>query len=148
MTKTIKDILPGEWVEGIVVRGRGRGKKLGFPTINLTPLGVILSEAKDLAKSSLTRRSVKKEFNFPYGIYSCEVKYKNYKQYKGLLFYGSRPTFAETNPSLEILLVQLVPQIKLGQKVQFKLMKYLRKVKKFASEKELVKQIKKDLQAI
>ncbi len=126
MTNIINDILPGEWMEGIVVGGKGRGKKLGFPTINL-----------------LTEK-----INFPFGIYICWIRYKNYEIYKGLLFYGSRLTFAETDPSLEILLLQFVPQTKLGQKIQFKLMKYLREVKKFSSAKELIKQIKKDLQAI
>jgi len=79
------------------------------------------------------------------GVYSCKIKI-NRQIFKGLLHYGPRPTFKELNPSLEIHVLDFNKEIKKGKKIQFKLLKYLRKIKKFKTKEDLVKQIRKDIE--
>lgn len=129
--KSIKSILADNWYEGIIIKGRGRGKTLGFPTINLKPLNF---ETFKL---------------FDYGVYSCQVKINN-KIHQGLLHYGPRPTFKEKDPSLEIHLLSNLchpdpePVERERSIVQFKPLKYLRPIKKFKTKEALTGQIKKD----
>ena len=62
------------------IKGKGRGKFLGYPTINLeVPAGFDLSE----------------------GIYAAWVTIDD-TRFRGALHWGPIPTFEETTPSLEI----------------------------------------------
>ena len=159
--KSIKSILADEWYKAKVIKGSGRGRKLGFPTINLT---------------------LPRSWEQKHGVYVCLVKIKDnqsqtkvcyYKKsihyYKGLLHYGPRLTFKETEPSLEIYITpprseqvtsrgwgritpprwhKVTPRgwfIKEKTEVEFKLLKYLRKTKKFKDKTSLINQIRRDV---
>lgn len=136
--KSIKSILADNWYEGIIIKGRGRGKTLGFPTINLTPSVILIP--------SLVEGEGSPDKKWKFGVYSCQVKIDN-KIYSGLLHYGPRPTFKEKDLSLEIHILSSSchPEIVSGSLVYFKLLKFLRKIKKFKNKKELAEQIRKDI---
>lgn len=122
--KTIKYILTDKWIEGRVVKGKARGRILGFPTINI----------------------IGEDIKILHGVYVCKAKIDNFI-YNGLLFFGLRLTFNETPLSLEIYLLNFNQKVNPGTKIEFKVIKFLRKVKKFNNEKDLISQIKKDLLA-
>lgn len=119
-------ILPDVWFQGIAKKGMGRGKKLGFPTINL---------------------KLNRQFSLKHGVYVCQTKIDNIT-YHGLLFYGPRPTFKEKRPSLEIFLLNFNQPVNLDKKISFRLIKFIRPVKKFTSAEQLIAQIHKDLEFI
>ena len=119
-------ILPDVWLKGTVIKGQGRGKKLGFPTINLQ-----LGQALNLRS----------------GVYLCKIKIGN-NNYQGLLFYGPQSTFSNNDISCELLLTKHISGIYLGLTVLFKPMNYLREAKRFPSAASLVAQIHKDLEFV
>lgn len=98
-----------------------RGKGLGFPTAN----------------ASLHK-------NIPEGIYISKTKIKN-KQYPSITFIGAAKTFNETRFHAETYILDFNRNI-YGQWISVSLLKKIRGNKKFASEKELIKQMKKDKQ--
>lgn len=124
--KIINNILAEKWHQGVVIKGKGRGRRLGFPTINLR-----FSSSKILKL-------------LKYGVYSCQVKIDN-QIYQGLLHYGPRPTFREKKPVLEIHVLNFNKQIKTGIKIKFKLLKYLRRTKNFKTKNSLINQIRRDI---
>lgn len=123
--KVINPILPEKWYKQIIIKGEGRGKKLGFPTINFNSKGL----------------------NFAFGVYLCQIKINN-KTFKGLLHYGPKLTFKQKNPSAEVFILNFDKKIKLNQMINFKLENFLRQTKKFKTSKDLIKQIKKDIKSI
>ena len=108
-----------------VFRGYGRGKKLGFPTLNL-----------------------KKPNHFPYeyGIYAGYV-WLGRKRYQGAFHYGPIPTFAQPKASLEVFLLDRRRDVAAGE-VSFEMVQYLRPILAFASEAELFRQIGRDVEQV
>ncbi len=104
---------------GKVSKGKGRGKSLGFHTINL---------------------KINEKINS--GIYICKTKISG-KNYFGLLHVGPRPVFGEKEISVEVHLLNSQNQ-KIPQELNVKIIKFLRDVKNFKNEKELIKQMEKD----
>ncbi|MGW8313722.1 MAG: bifunctional riboflavin kinase/FAD synthetase [Desulfuromonadales bacterium] len=70
-------------LDGEVVHGEGRGRKLGFPTANLVTQKEILPRD---------------------GVYAVKVKWRE-RYYDGVINIGRRPTFAGASPTLEIHLM-------------------------------------------
>ncbi len=107
------------------VKGKGRGKLLGYPTINL---------------------EIPKDLQMEYGIYAVKVKIGN-KDFIGALHFGSIPTFDENDATLEIFLVDTqdsdIPDFKL---LEADTIKYIRPILNFSSQEELSEQIKKDVE--
>lgn len=114
------------WFRAVVCGGAGRGKQLGYPTINL---------------------EIAEKTPFKHGVYSIQTMVKNFRG-KGILHYGPRPTFKEKESSLEIHLLGFNDNVNLGTEVQFKLLKYLRPVKKFKSKDALINQIRRDISSL
>ena len=106
-----------------VIPGAGRGKRLGFPTANLD----------------------KTDLDISHGVYLAETIINNIK-YKSLLHFGFKETFKE-KPSLEVHIKDLSCNL-LGQKIEVKIIKKIREVKKFKTVQELQKQVKKDLELL
>ena len=74
------------------VKGKGRGKVIGFPTINLDiPSGLSLED----------------------GIYAAWVTIGD-RRYKGALHFGPIPTFDETTKSLEVFLLDATEEELIG----------------------------------
>jgi riboflavin kinase/FMN adenylyltransferase len=111
------------------IKGKGRGKTIGYPTMNLAiPYG----------------------FSLPEGIYAVWVTINN-KKFPGALHWGPIPTFHEKEKSLEVFIID-----KEGVKfpktytciVTIDIIKKIRAVKQFSSIDELTAQIARDIFAI
>jgi riboflavin kinase / FMN adenylyltransferase len=118
--------------ESTQIKGKGRGRPMGFPTINLKIPDIF--ELKD-------------------GVYAVNVIIKNIK-YLGAMHFGSTPTFEEKEKSLEIYLIGLDDQAvnKLenleGKIIKVKVLKFLRNIVKFRLVEDLKKQIGEDVRQI
>lgn len=112
------------FINGIVVKGSGRGKKLGIPTANIEP--------------NSRRKLIPKN-----GVYVVRVTLDR-KNYYGVMNIGYRPTF-----ELDSDRVMEVNIFDFDEKIYFKHIKVefierLRDEIKFSSQTELVKQIEVD----
>jgi len=104
-----------------VVKGEGRGEKLGFPTINLD--NVLL--------------------DIDYGIYLVEIEVANQK-YLGLMHFGPKETFSGII-STEIFLRDHIENLT-SENINVFVKAKTREIIKFASADELISQIKKDVE--
>ncbi len=112
------------FINGIVVRGSGRGKELGIPTANIEP--------------SSRRKLIPKN-----GVYVVRVTIDR-KNYYGVMNIGYRPTFElDSERVMEVNIFDFDEEIYFKHiKVEF--IDRLRDEMKFSSPKELVEQIRKD----
>ncbi len=111
-------------IRGVVVRGDGRGKGLGFPTANLE-----VSASDKLIP--------------PAGIYAVRGVLKH-GTYVGALHLGPRPTFAGSPPSIELHLLDFEGDI-YGEAVRIDFVQYLRPVLPFDSVGALIDQMRADV---
>lgn len=109
--------------KGVVIKGKGRGLKLGFPTINLA-----------LPKKSLG--GVKE------GIWAALVKIGK-KKLPSVAFLGEAKTFGEKEKRLEVYIFNFKKKL-YGRKVEVELLKKIRGNKKFKTKEALISQMKKD----
>jgi len=109
---------------GTVVRGDDLGKKIGFPTANL---------------------SAHNEQFPPNGVYVAEAKLDG-GRYRGVVNLGYRPTVSSsTERILEIHLLDFDRDI-YGKDLEVRFIRYLRPEKKFENVDALVRQIERDVQ--
>jgi cytidyltransferase-like protein len=108
-----------------IISGHGRGKDLGFPTLNL-----------------------KKPPRFPYqhGIYAGYV-WLGRRRYKGAFHFGPIPVFGQNKVSLEVFLLNRSRDIRRST-IEFQLIQYLRPIKALATPAELSGQIHKDVELV
>jgi riboflavin kinase/FMN adenylyltransferase len=119
-------------IRGHVVRGAGRGRTIGIPTINL--------EAPDPRKLLP-----------PDGVYAVQVSIgkgetAHAPRYGGMMNQGPRPTFGEQARTLEIHLFDFDAEL-YGETVHVEWVRRLRDVQAFASRDALVAQLERDRQA-
>jgi len=110
------------FLHGTVVRGRERGRTIGFPTANLE------SETECLP---------------PDGVYATRVVL-DHGHHGSITNIGMRPTFNETARSIEAHLFEFNRDI-YGHRIKLELIERIRGEKKFASADELKQQIAQDL---
>ena len=113
-------------IRGVVVRGDGRGRDLGFPTANLQ-----VAERDKLIP--------------PQGIYAVKGVLKS-GTYTGALHLGPRPTFKGSPPTIELHLLDFDRDI-YGEEVRVDFLEYLRRIEPFSTVTALVEQIKRDVDA-
>jgi riboflavin kinase/FMN adenylyltransferase len=104
-----------------VISGHGRGKSLGFPTLNL---------------------EIPKSFPYQPGIYAGWV-YLN-QPHQGAFHYGPIPAFHQDSYALEVFVLETdiptPPAV-----ISFELLHYLRPIKNFDSPQDLSTQIASDV---
>lgn len=110
-------------LNGTVIHGDKRGKEIGYPTANIKP--------ED------TRKIIPKD-----GVYAVGVRYEG-NWYKGMMNIGTRPTFDDSQRTLEVHLFDFNEDI-YGKEVQVRFVKRIRNEKKFSGKDELVSQLKED----
>jgi len=110
--------------KGKIVRGDGRGRKLGFPTANLST-----GNADKLIPAK--------------GIYAAECIVENEKHF-GLLSLGSRPTFHVDGDVIPEFYIFDFDRDIYDRIMQVNLVKKIRDEEKFNSVDELIIQMKKD----
>lgn len=106
-------------LEGIVQKGKNRGRKFGFPTINF-PINPTIHE----------------------GIYLSLIEIKG-NSFNALTFIGSAKTFDENVYQAETYVLDFAEDV-YGQLVKVTLIKKLRDNQKFDSEEALIKQMEED----
>ena len=110
---------------GIVQRGFQRGRKLGYPTINIEIKDIIIPR---------------------YGVYAAFVEVisgEHQGKYKGAASIGSRPTYGNNDPNIEVYIFDFNGSL-YGQKVSVSLVDFLRPEIKFDNEQKLIKQMNED----
>ena len=106
------------------VPGKGRGKQLGFPTVNLR---------------------VPENLQLPHGIYACWVRMAG-DVYPAALHYGPVPAFGEEEPSLEVHVLDQLLEFT-PDRVEVEVVRWIRPVQAFDSPDQLRDQIRRDLEA-
>jgi riboflavin kinase/FMN adenylyltransferase len=120
--------------ESIYTKGKGRGRPMGFPTINL---------------------KVPEDFELEEGVYAAKITIEN-NVFKGALHFGPTPTFNEQEKSLEVYLIGLLESeltkyglVNMDEKIiEVEILKHLRSIVKFRSVKKLIAQIEEDVKQI
>ena len=116
-------------IEGVVEKGFQRGRNLGFPTINIGLRDTIVPK---------------------HGVYAVLVKIlscNKERTLKGAASIGSRPTYGEYEPNIEVFLFDFDENL-YGENVCISLVNFVRPEVKFNSEKELISQMKADCETI
>jgi riboflavin kinase/FMN adenylyltransferase len=109
--------------EGIVVRGDQLGRKLGYPTANLSYTNV-------------------DKIHLGHGVYAATVQ-KNEEVRKGMLSIGVRPTLEHSDERVEVNIFDFDEDI-YDKMIRVYVKKFLRPQEKYASLDELVEQLHKD----
>ncbi len=111
------------FIDGIVVRGAGRGTALGFPTMNIASDNAIL----------------------PGGVFHTEVDLAG-RRYTSATFIGRAPAFA--NPERPLRVETHVPGFRsmvYGKRIRLHFIDKIRSERQFASPGELAEQIRRDI---
>ncbi len=111
---------------GTTVRGKGRGKKLGYPTLNLK-----LAEGKLLPKD---------------GVYGVSAQLEG-EPYRGMMYIGPNVTFDEHERAVEVHLFDLQGIPSSGQ-VKVWMEGWVRAPRKFANANGLMDQLKSDEETV
>lgn len=112
-------------LRGIVARGEGRGRHLGFPTANLT-----VAQTDKLIP--------------PPGIYAVRGVLRS-GTYDGALHLGPRPTFRGSPPTIELHILDFDGDI-YGEEVRVDFVERLRDVRPFSTAAALVEQMQEDVE--
>ena len=121
--KEANKLLSRPWcVKGKVIRGKRRGRIIGFPTCNIKLNDYIVPKL---------------------GVYSVIVETNNFKK-KGIANIGYRPTFNGQNLLLEVNIFGINKNL-YNKEVNINFIKFIRSEKKFKGLEQLKKQIKIDI---
>jgi riboflavin kinase/FMN adenylyltransferase len=108
-------------IEGSVIKGKSRGKALGFPTANIETENEII----------------------PPGVFITTV-WIGSKSFPSLTNVGNRPTFNQQETIIESFIINLNKNL-YGEKIRVNFIKKIRDEMKFKTPDDLSQQIKKDL---
>lgn len=123
--KTVSKLLGRKYsLSGKVVKGAGRGKKIGFPTANIVP---------DFSEKIVPGN----------GIYAAAVYFNDGSYYYGMLNIGYNPTFNGKDRSIEINIFDFNKDI-YNEIITLEFIEKIRSEKKFNSAESLAEQLKKD----
>jgi len=111
-------------IKGVVARGEGRGRKLGYPTANLA-----LADARKLVPKR--------------GVYATTVTLPNGQDRGGMMNIGRRPTFDEMDVTVEVHLFDFEGDL-YGESLSVQFLQRLRDEQKFESADALAAQLSED----
>ncbi len=114
------------FLTGEVVKDRGVGRTIGFPTANI---------------SYPTEKVALKQ-----GVYQTSVKVDG-KEYSAITNYGTRPTFQDETVCTETYLDGFSGDL-YGKTLTVRFKRFLREIKKFSSAEELKEQLKNDIRRV
>ena len=109
-------------IEGSVIKGKSRGKALGFPTANIATENEII----------------------PPGVF-ITTAWIDSKSFPSLTNVGNRPTFHQKETIIESFIINLNKNL-YGEKIRVNFIKKIRNEMKFKTPDDLSQQIKKDLE--
>ncbi|RKD34482.1 bifunctional riboflavin kinase/FAD synthetase [Thermohalobacter berrensis] len=113
-------------LQGKVIQGKGRGKKIGFPTANL-----LLNDNYVIPKK---------------GVYKTITTVNN-KKYISITNVGTNPTFTNENKlNIETHIINFNDSL-YGKEIEVSFKKYIREEKKFQNAEQLIKQLKEDIKS-
>ncbi|GAA0230779.1 bifunctional riboflavin kinase/FAD synthetase [Saccharothrix mutabilis subsp. mutabilis] len=112
-------------LEGIVVRGDGRGKELGFPTANLSTTRFAAVPAD--------------------GVYACWFVHSDGRRLKAAVSVGTNPTFSGRERRVEAFVLD-VDEDFYGQRVALDFVERLRGMEKFDTVEALLEQMHRDVE--
>ena len=119
----INKLLNRNWrIQGKVIKGDKRGRKIGFPTCNVKILDYVIPKL---------------------GVYAVKVKTTKFIK-KGIANIGYRPTFNGQNLLLEVNIFGINKNL-YNKEINVDFIKFIRSEKKFKSLEQLKKQIKIDI---
>ena len=119
----INKLLNRNWrIQGKVIKGDKRGRKIGFPTCNVKILDYVIPKL---------------------GVYAVKVKTRKFVK-KGIANIGYRPTFNGQNLLLEVNIFGINKNL-YNKEINVDFRKFIRSEKKFKSLEQLKKQIKIDI---
>ncbi len=122
----VNQLLGRKWsIEGRVIKGKKRGRKIGFPTCNIKINEYVLPKL---------------------GVYSVNVHINKLKR-KGIANIGFRPTFRGKTILLEVHIFGLKANL-YNKKIKINFVKFIRPEIKFRNINQLKKQIKKDINRV
>lgn len=114
-------------LDGVIVRGKGLGKKFGMPTANIHP---------DNSFSTP-----------PFGVYSSIITIRG-TQYNALTNIGLRPSVDDSSlPTIEAHILDFDDDI-YGEEVSLSLIRFIRPTQKFNNLTEVKAQLDKDILSI
>ena len=118
----------GHWhrIEGVVEHGFKRGREMGFPTANISMAGLHLPA---------------------FGIYACRADVRTGRHagtYDAVASLGSRPTFGDHAPNLEVMLLDFSGDL-YGAEMSVALMDFQRPELKFDGMEPLIAQMHADV---
>jgi riboflavin kinase/FMN adenylyltransferase len=112
-------------VMGTVIKGRGEGRNLGFPTVNVT-----LSEDK---------------LRLLEGVYATTILFEG-REYDSLTNVGGKPTFGIDNYNLETFIINYSGPELYDKMIKILFYDRIRDIIRFSNKEELALQIKFDLE--
>jgi riboflavin kinase/FMN adenylyltransferase len=112
------------FISGTVVRGHGRGRKIGFPTANLAAATELLPQD---------------------GIYATILEFQG-RRWLSVSSVGHNPTFEEGAHTIEAYILDFAQDI-YGEPVKLSFVQRIREERKFAQIEDLVTQIDRDVLA-
>ena len=119
----VNKLLNRNWcIQGKVIKGHKRGRKIGFPTCNVRILDYIVPKL---------------------GVYAVSVKNSKFHR-KGIANVGYRPTFNGQNLLLEVNIFGINKNL-YNKEIEVNFIKFIRSEKKFKDLEQLKKQIKVDI---
>ena len=110
-------------IDGNIVEGKSRGKKIGFPTANIK----VEENYKIIPKN---------------GVYFVSCKIRNVQKF-GMMNIGFNPTFGNKKLTIEVNIFDFEQDV-YGENVRIEFIKFIRNEIKFQNIDELIKQIKID----
>ena len=110
-------------IDGNIVEGKSRGKKIGFPTANIK----VEENYKIIPKN---------------GVYFVSCRIRNVQKF-GMMNIGFNPTFGNKKLTIEVNIFDFEQDV-YGENVRIEFIKFIRNEIKFQNIDELIKQIKID----